>query len=203
MAFIYDVAEVKDIGTHYVVNYVTTNNLVYIYPGKSYVKLSSSAADAIRGELQKGNVVSFAKGISREILPADIISSELRELEKEKALAQFRVGQVVDGYLAGLWLIEIFMHNRNFVMLNNTLADKGYFITEKNREKVYLDIINTEDEDLISDLEKYLEALDQINTLSSIYTKYSEFNKNIKSADTLAEIRELADKAVNSLVDPK
>lgn len=203
MAFVYDVAEVKDMGTYYNVNYVTNSNLVYLYPGKSYVKLSHSAANEIRGHLQKGYVVSFSKGIQREILPGDIVSTELREFEREKALASFQVGQMMDSYLATLSLIELFMHSFNFTTINNKLGSKGYFITEENREQMYLAIINTEDDSLISELEKYLEALDNLNLVSSIYKKYTAFKDKLSQADSLAEIRELTDQTITSLTDSK
>lgn len=201
--FLYDVAEVKDMGTSYSVNYVTTNNMVYIYPGKSYVKLSSAAADLIRSELSKGNMVSFNKGIPREILPSDIVSTELRELERERKLAQQRVGSHLDGYLASLSLIDLYMATHDFTRINNKLASKGYFITDENRESKYLEIINTEDSSLIEDLERYLESLDSLNIIFSIYKKYKEFKESLDSASSVEEIREISDKALNSLVDPK
>jgi len=203
MAFVYDVAEVKDMGTHYNVNYVTTNNMVYIYPGKSYVKLSSGAADLIRGELAKGNVVTFNKGIPREILPSDIVTSELMDFERDKSLAQHKVGLLLDGYLASLSMIELFTSSYDFIKINNKLGSKGYFITEENWEQVYLAIINTEDDALIADLEKYLEALDSLSVVSSVYNKYKDFKKNLDSANTQEEIKDITDNAVNAMVSPK
>ncbi len=76
MAFIYNVAEVKDMGDSYQVNYVTTNNLAFIYPGRHYIKISQSTANLIKENKAKGNPVSFAKGLAREILPEDLIIFE-------------------------------------------------------------------------------------------------------------------------------
>ena len=44
----------------------------------------------------------------------------------------------------------------SLMMINNKFASKGIFITDDNKEESYIKIIETGDDTLINDLEKYL-----------------------------------------------
>jgi len=51
------------------------------------------------------------------------------------------------------------------MLLNNELADKGFTITDANREEKYLEILEKEDKELLDLLERYLELKDIISPL--------------------------------------
>ncbi len=78
-----------------------------------------------------------------------------------------------------------------FTMCNNFLASKGFFITDENREEVYIQIINSGDEKVIEHLEKYLNLLDRISVPNYQYNSYLEFEEAVKDAKTLGELKEL------------
>jgi hypothetical protein len=68
-----------------------------------------------------------------------------------------------------------------FMQLNNKFADKGYFITEKNKEEKYIEIIETGDESLIEDLEAYITLLDNIKVIQNKKNEYSKVIDNLKN----------------------
>lgn len=67
-----------------------------------------------------------------------------------------------------------------FMLLNNKLADKGFFITEENKEEKYIEIIETCDESLIEDLEKYIFLLDKIKIIQNKKNEYDNIIESLK-----------------------
>lgn len=63
-----------------------------------------------------------------------------------------------------------------FIMQHDKLASKGYFITNDNRDDVYIKILESGDMQLFSDLEKYISYFDIMTVLSD---KVEEYNKII------------------------
>ena len=83
-----------------------------------------------------------------------------------------------------------------FMLLNNKLADKGFFITEENKEEKYIEIIETCDESLIEDLEKYIFLLDKIKIIQN---KKNEYDNIIESLKYLSNYDD--QESVNSIIE--
>lgn len=58
------------------------------------------------------------------------------------------------------------------MLLNNKFASKGIFITDENREEQYIKVIELGEDDLIEDLEKYIDLRDKIKELEDKRTEY-------------------------------
>ena len=67
------------------------------------------------------------------------------------------------------------------------LADAGYFITEKNREQTYINIIESADEELIEVLEDYLLINDEISMIKWNKKEYLKKMKTLKELDENSE----------------
>lgn len=76
-----------------------------------------------------------------------------------------------------------------FIQLNNYLCSKGHFVTDENREEVYLDILNSGDAVLIEKLEDYLEIMDEISRFDGPIQDYRDSRKSLKDMSTTEEIR--------------
>lgn len=76
----------------------------------------------------------------------------------------------------------------NFIILNNKLLDKGFVITDENREDKYLEIVNKDDEQLLDTLSSYLEAYDNLRIYVDYYQYYIRVKENIRSAFDLEEV---------------
>lgn len=68
-----------------------------------------------------------------------------------------------------------------FMSLNNKFASKGIFITDNNKEESYIKIIETGDETLITDLEKYLSIKENIEVLEAKKQEYTEIIGKLRS----------------------
>jgi hypothetical protein len=84
----------------------------------------------------------------------------------------------------------------SFMQLNNSFAAKGIFITEKNKEEKYIEIIETGDEKLISELEQYIILMDNIKIIQN---KKDEYTKIIEELQHLQNYDDVG--AVNSIVE--
>lgn len=83
-----------------------------------------------------------------------------------------------------------------FMLLNNKFANKGFYITEDNKEEKYIEIIETCDEQLIEDLEKYIFLLDKIKILQN---KKNEYDSIIDSLKYLNDYNDQS--SVNNIIE--
>lgn len=62
----------------------------------------------------------------------------------------------------------------SLMMLNNKFLSKGIVITDTNKEECYIKIIESGDDSMIMDLEKYITLKDDIKLIESQKSEYSE-----------------------------
>jgi len=73
--------------------------------------------------------------------------------------------------------LDFFLISVKFIILNNQLAEKGFIFTPTNKEDVYLDVLNSGDEQSIEILEDYIEVLDAVTSYSSKVNNYISMKK--------------------------
>jgi succinate dehydrogenase flavin-adding protein (antitoxin of CptAB toxin-antitoxin module) len=100
------------------------------------------------------------------------------------------------GILGDDLLIFKLMDIVSLMLINNKFANKGIFITDDNKEESYIKIIETGDESLITDLEKYLILKDDIKKIEASKEEYSGI---IKQLHSLANSDD--EEAVNKIVE--
>ena len=83
-----------------------------------------------------------------------------------------------------------------FMLLNNKFANNGFFITDENKEEKYIEIIETCDDNLIEDLEKYIFLLDKIKILQN---KKNEYDSIIDSLKYLNDYNDQS--SVNNIIE--
>jgi len=84
----------------------------------------------------------------------------------------------------------------SLMIINNKFLSKGIFITDDNKEECYIKIIETGDESLITDLERYLVLKDDIKKIEANKQEYS---------DIITKLQFLSDpndeQAVNTIIE--
>jgi hypothetical protein len=83
----------------------------------------------------------------------------------------------------------------SFMLLNNEFVSKGIVITDSNKEECYIKIIETGDENLINNLEKYLTLKDNIKEIEKNKNEYSSV---ISQLQMLTDYND--DNAVNAVI---
>jgi len=190
---IYELALVQDRGSHWFVTNVTKNTLDNLADKEEKVlKLSYMSYELIKQALLSGKKVHIQKTALRtnEVLPGEF---EILDFEKTDILSEYRdsaitkVRMLVTPELAKISGFSLY----GFIVLNNDLSNAGYFITNDNREEKYLEILETGDEQLIQKLEDYLNYKDEIEQLSSLERRFSQFRKDVLECDSKEKIEVL------------
>jgi hypothetical protein len=187
---IYDLAVVEDQGTYWKINNLVQNTMENLANStEKTLRLSYMANELIKEAMLSGKVVHVPKENLRsiEVLPGDftiIEPSEEDMLQATKDAVNARVRMLITPTLTKISGITLY----GFMVLNNDLANAGYFITNENREEKYLEILETEDETLISKLEDYLNYKDEIERVAFLERNFSKFRKEINQLTSIAEV---------------
>lgn len=84
----------------------------------------------------------------------------------------------------------------SLMMINNKFLNKGIVITDDTKEEGYIKIIETGDESLITDLEKYIELRDSIKLIEASKNEYSDIISKLKALSNAND-----QSAVNNIVE--
>lgn len=190
---VYELAVVEDHGSHWAVTNVTKNSLDNLANrDEKCIKLSYVAYKMISDALMDGKQVTITKSLmTDEALPFEVTildaSATIDPLIAAKNASTVKVRMLVTpefSKIAGLALYS-------FMVLNNDLAARGFFITDTNREEMYLKILETGDAALIQKLEDYLNHRDEIDRVSQLERKFSTFRSKIQDARKVDDVVEL------------
>jgi len=69
----------------------------------------------------------------------------------------------------------------DYIDCRDELAEKGYIITDSNKEEKYLEILETEDDELIDLLETFLISKDNLKSLKTARKTYRKLLEELKS----------------------
>lgn len=132
----------------------------------------------------------------------DVINGQLENIDIDtyagKALVACRTkmkGIFGDNGLISLNLIA-FME---FIRCHDILASHGYFITDENREELYIDILNKDDQKLLDILQKYIDLSDSFDKVLVEIDRYKTVVQKVQ--ECLPEDIESVNNAVKDYLD--
>jgi hypothetical protein len=139
-------------------------------PDHTYVGVSEPIAQQILREIDKGNMVQYPKTKKKSLKLIDF----LIEVDPASGFGKRKNDEIANyrHMINRLFLNMNLMDMYDFMMIQNRFNSLGHFITEDNKEEVYLAIINDGDESLITDLENYLTAMEELNAINKRYKKF-------------------------------
>lgn len=188
---IYNLAMVDDRGSYWNINGVTKNSFESIDQEAKYLKLSHVAYKMIDEALLKGDIVRVTKPLQvDEVLPGEVqvLKVDPSDINSVRDSEIKRVRMLITPELASVAGLTFY----RFTCLNNELSDKGFFITDDNREEKYLAMLETGDQKLIDKLEEYLNYKDEIHRVANLHEKFTIFFKDIKGLAEKEKIIELS-----------
>lgn len=194
---VFYIASVLDCGEYYQVQNVLSNIMQDFINNEKYVKLNNITYTLILKALEQNKVVRIIKDFEVEVLPKDLIIVDTDELKNYKLLYLQKARQMVNhqqAVVSGLQMYE-------FIVINNYLNDKGFFIHDDNREEKYLEILETGDESLIEKLEDYLNAREVIDRASALEKKYREFYTSIDESNEKEQVLDIFTKFMDNIVN--
>lgn len=194
----YELAMVEDRGSHYKVMGLTYNTLDNVVNNNEmYLNLSHMAYKKIDQGIQSGLEVRISKTMhASEVMPAevDIIETVPDDIDAAKQAAIIKARSLITPEISKQSGFVLY----DFMMKNNVLASKGYFITDENREEKYIDIIETGDMDLIMVLESFLESKDKLDRANALNKKLDKLQKDLQKLDKVEDINKAADAFITS-----
>ena len=189
---VYEVAMVEDRGSYWEVTNVTDSSLLTENQKEKHLRLTHVSYKKIQQALMDGHRVKVSKPLEfEEVLPAEIevIEGDQSDIEYAKEAAIKRARMIITPELASISGLSMY----GFICLNNELADKGFFITDENREANYLKILETGDEALISKLEDYLNYRDEIARVAALNERFDKFRNKIRQEQDIQAIAQITD----------
>lgn len=190
--FDYEVAVVEDRGGYWEVVNVTTGALATADEAERILRLSHISYKKIEKAIRDGNRVKITKPVQfQEVLPNEIevLEIDANDIKHNREHAVKRVRSIVTPELASISGLSMY----GFICLNNELSDKGFFITDGNREAKYLEILETGDEALINKLETYLNYRDEIARVAYLNVNFDNFRNKVNAESDPKQLIELAD----------
>ena len=82
-------------------------------------------------------------------------------------------------------------------MNRNIFASMGYFITENNREEIYIKILETDNDELIANLEEYLKVMSQLNQYEQMYQSFLNGLDEMEMTDDEVTLNQILQEALN------
>jgi hypothetical protein len=191
---IYELAIVIDKGSYWEVTDVSQNTLDDVAnKDERILKLSYMAYETIKDALVSGDKkVTIPKTLqSMEVLPGEVnvVDIDTDDITNVRLAQIARVRMLITPALASISSLTSY----SWIMLNNELNAKGYFIYDDNREETYLTILETGDDVLIAKLEEYLNHKDEIARVAQLNTKFSNIIKEIMTTETKVSVVARAD----------
>lgn len=186
------VVELKDTpnGEDYEVKNVYPYDIKHVFPQNKYFQISSPTVEAIMEPLRKGLLVKVdAEAIDNDkpIEVGHIKVIELSTFKTKKSMELARVQMRFNAFVSSASILEHFSYFSSAILL----SERGFMITDSNREEKYLEIINEGDEYLLKTLEEYLEARDNLAKLSYTYKDVKDYMKKVQGAKSNKALDEI------------
>ena len=202
---VYEVAKVIDMGEKYLVKYITESTINWDeVQDDSFIPLHPLSAETIREAHRFGKEVYIAKNwdnFSKEVLVASLEVNNITDLDGYKRRASGFVKSFINPMMASVHASIIY----GFTTLNNKFIERGYVFSEENKTLKYIEIIEKSEEileseldpqiaqnlseELMSDLEKYIEYKEVLDRTNFIWNE---------SEKCLAKIYEVPEPNENS-----
>ena len=188
-------AQLSEFGSYYQVSNIFLNEVKYILPTAKYVDLPNQVALILKNELNQGKVITIKKVDvdDRKIpdIPLENFKIKTPEtLDQKKSQLKSKVNQRISAYTALLSGLDLY----DFFVITIKLQTMGFnVLDEGNKENIFLDIINTGNENIISDLERFLELKDKFDSILKKYKSTRDYFREIDECETEEELEETKD----------
>lgn len=186
-------AQLSEMGNVYQVTNVILSEAKYILPNAKYISLPNNVALNLKSNLNQGRTVSIIKDLadnppSKDIPLEHFQIEEPKTLEQKKSAERAKVHQRISAYTSLLTGFDIL----EFLLITGKLNSMGFnVLSEENKEETFMEIINTGNEDLIEDLERFLEVKDIFDNMMRKYRGLKQYFKEITECDSEEELRDV------------
>lgn len=175
----------------YVVTNIFNGGSMLLAPGGEYAPIRQSDVIKLNKSLIAKDIVKITnvdKLKARKLLKIDdfeIIKPSKKEKMRKDLI--MKVSNEASSNLAFISSLDIF----EFLSIFSNFAEMGIFITDTNQEEKYLEILSKGDENLIEELEKFLDVKDRLSRVKNFHEKLSKTIGKLSSADKIEEMEKI------------
>lgn len=212
---IYEVVKIKDTGSRFYVEYITTSTLPWTNESSNneFLPCNPLAAEAIREAHRKGKDVYIQKNwneFSKEVLVTSLEINNVIDLTGYKRRAKAFIKSYINPIMASVHASVVY----GFTTLNNKFIERGYVFSEQNKSLKYIAIMEDSDNlldsdkmedqkignELMEDLELYIEykeILDRSNFVWNLSEKYLDKIDSVQ----IKEYNETGEREAKEIID--
>jgi hypothetical protein len=186
-------AQISEFGEFYQINNIIFSDAKYILPNAKYIALPNQVALKLKYELNNGKLITIKKELadnpkSKDIPLDDFEIKEPDTLAMKKSSVKAKAKQRISAYTALINAYDMF----EFFIISAKLQAGGFNIFDPDKkEEVYLSIIETGNEYLISELERFLETKDTFEKMMRKYRNIKQYFREIDDAETDEELKDV------------
>jgi hypothetical protein len=158
-----------------------------------FLEVNSNQFTYAKNLLDAGATITYPTSASLPLSVDDLTIVNVTPLKAAKVKAYSNIASQINNRLMSNL---IFLNIYKFILTDNKLKNGGYFVTDENREQIYLDIVNNGDQNYIRALEEYLDAKDRMETDFWFGNKFLQFEDALRAATTVQEVKDLHDTAM-------
>lgn len=181
----------KKIGGYKMIN--DEQSADFVMDENLYMEVTHNQWTYVKNLIDSGSTITYPASAD-PLTQDDLVIENVTPLRSSKIRAFSNISHQVNQRLLQNGAV---MYIFKFIVNDNILKNAGYIITDDNREQVYLDIINTENDNLISTLEEYLDIRDKLNENLWFFNNFMIFEDRLRSAATVKEVKNLYDIAMS------
>jgi hypothetical protein len=181
------------LGSIYQVVNVIFSESKYVLPNAKYVALPNQVALTIKNELNQGKLVLIEKEFidnpkSKDIPLKNFKIKTPKTIDQKKSAEKSKVHKRISSYTALLTAYDIF----EYMVVSAKLISMGYdILNDEKRDDVYLSIVETENEELINDLERFLEIKDVFDSIMKKYRGLKQYFKELDGCENEEELKDV------------
>lgn len=180
-----DLADVVDDGSTWIINNVTTQNATLVDPGKIYLPIAAFCKEEVRRYLDEGYTVRIPKGITNEILFGNLIIE--KDDDPVVVYRNVLIARNRNEFANNIVSMNVFDFY-GFMACNAKLVQKGYLLTDENRQSQYIEILNGDDDEARDILRDYIDASENVDQSYQVYKTMLTKIRKLENANSIEEL---------------
>lgn len=179
-----NIAIIVDKGDVFEITDTIVQPMNYQADGLTTIEIKDANLFRLIREKLGSNQIQFLKDTDGELIEEDLIIRAIDKFTLYKAQQEMKARDYISTRLNPVSMFELY----DFMLCNNELIQKGFIITNSNRRKKYIEIIEKGDAETIDYLETYLNSKDRLDQISGWYRQYRQFENDLAECKTVEEV---------------
>jgi len=155
----------------------------YVVDPEMVLEVDKALFDFIKGKIHTSQI-QYPKDVDGKLIQQDLMIVDYDPVTSHRERILNKGREYISTRLNAVSLFELY----EFMVCNLDLIEKGFVITNTNRRKKYLEIVDAGDIDTIDLLERLLNSKDKLESISGWYNQYRTFESDLYKLNDIKKI---------------